>query len=200
MDDLTRSFNNALALALAEGSEEPLRPQDLAEKSRDEIQAAVWAAISSPDVAQALSRPSLMHMLLLDMAKAGKRDQVIGALQRGASISSTTEAGETALILAAEAHSQPTVRVLLLARAEVDAYAPGKGTALHIAAACEDEATVLELLDFGASPTLTNHDGLNAIELMRADYMEECTRARLPPSCMDPLQGLSSHLLPPTDG
>ena len=177
MNILSEAFNGALATALQGEQLEPLRPEDLVAKSRSDIELAVKEALSSSAVYAALSQPSLMHMLLLDMAKGGKVDQVRGALRSGADVHTTNEQGETALHLAAAARSASTVRVLLCAGADVHTYVSHKGTALHVAASLEDEASCLELLDWGADPHQPNHDGLSAIALMRADHMEPYARS-----------------------
>ena len=177
MNILSEAFNGALANALQGEQVEPLRPEDLVAKSRSDIELAVKEALSSSAVYAALSQPHLMHMLLLDMAKGGKSEQVLGALRSGASVHTTNEEGETALLLAAKARSASTVRVLLRAGADVHTYVSGKGTALHVAAGLEDETTCLELLDYGADPHQPNHDGLSAIALMRADHMEPYARS-----------------------
>ena len=182
MNILSEAFNGALANALQGDQVEPLSREDLAAKGRPEIESAVLTALSSSAVAEALAQPELFTMLLLDMARAGKRDQVLGAIQRGADVHATTPAGQTALVLAAEARSAPAVRVLLFAKADVDVQAPGVGSVLHVAATREDEATFLECLDFGADPYRKNAEGLDAFEVMSANHMEPCTRLRRTPT------------------
>ena len=186
MQDLNSAFTNALASALQGDALQPLGPEDLAGKSRPEIEEAVRAALYSPAVAAVLSRESLMHTLLLDMARAGKRDQTVGALQRGADIHFRNEDGETALILAAASRSLETVRALLLRGADVHVCAPKRATALHVAATNEDEPIFLELLDFGADVKKVDADGRTAVEVMRADEMETC-------ACAAPLAAPGRH-------
>ena len=84
MEALSAALSGALAEALTGDAPSPLTPEDLTRKSRAEIEAAVLEALGASAVLQAIQNPTLIHSLLLEMAAAGKREQVLGALQRGA--------------------------------------------------------------------------------------------------------------------
>ena len=170
------SLNDALAVALERAlvgdRTTPLTKEELIGKSRGEVEAAVKAALADPSLLDALTSPELPTQLMLDMAAAGKRDLLLGALQHGAQIDATTPRGETALHLAAKAHSVPCVRLLLVAGADMTIEAPDTGTALHVAAAAGDEPVALQLIDAGDDPLRRDPNGQTAIELMNADHLE----------------------------
>ena len=85
MDQLSAALGSALEEALTGDAAAPLTRDDMARKTREEIEAAVHKALISSQVLDAIRNPELVHSLLLEMAAAGKREQLISALQRGAS-------------------------------------------------------------------------------------------------------------------
>jgi hypothetical protein len=84
MEELSAALNSALERALTGDSATPLTPNDVASKSREEIEAAVLEALGASAVLDAIRNPDLVHSLLLEMAATGKRERVISALQQGA--------------------------------------------------------------------------------------------------------------------
>ena len=84
MDQLSAALGSALEEALTGDAAAPLTRDDMARKTREEIEAAVHKALISSQVLDAIRNPDLVHSLLLEMAAAGKREQLISALQRGA--------------------------------------------------------------------------------------------------------------------
>ena len=178
MDGINSAFAVALERALMGDRQTPLTKDELISKSHGEIEKAIRAAMRDPALLQSLASPEMPTQLMLDMAREGKSDLLLGALQHRADVNARTSKGETALILAARARSAPCVKLLLSARADVTASAPGVGTALHVAAGQGDEAVALQLIDAGSDPFLRNHDGpdpthrgLDALEIMRADHL-----------------------------
>lgn len=178
MDGINSAFAVALERALIGDRQTPLTKDELISKSHGEIEKAIRAAMRDPALLQSLASPEMPTQLMLDMAREGKSDLLLGALQHRADVNARTSKGESALILAARARSAPCVKLLLSARADVTASAPGVGTALHVAAGQGDEAVALHLIDAGCDPFLRNHDGLDpnhrgldALELMRAEHL-----------------------------
>ena len=178
MDGINSAFAVALERALIGDRQTPLTKDELISKSHGEIEKAIRAAMRDPALLQSLASPEMPTQLMLDMAREGKSDLLLGALQHRADVNARTSKGETALILAARARSAPCVKLLLSARADVTASAPGVGTALHVAAGQGDEAVALHLIDAGSDPFTRNHDGLDpnhrgldALELMRAEHL-----------------------------
>jgi uncharacterized membrane protein YgcG len=178
MDGINSAFAVALERALIGDRQTPLTKDELISKSHGEIEKAIRAAMRDPALLQSLASPEMPTQLMLDMAREGKSDLLLGALQHRADVNARTSKGETALILAARARSAPCVKLLLSARADVTASAPGVGTALHVAAGQGDEAVALHLIDAGSDPFTRNHEGLDpnhrgldALELMRAEHL-----------------------------
>ena len=149
MENLSAALNTALEIALT-GEAEQLTRDDLVRKSRADIEAAVFEALTSAEVLDAIRAPQLVHSLLCEMAAAGRRDMVVNALQRGADPNYCKDDLNTPLILATKATAMQCVHVLLLAKADIHARGADGRTALHHAAALADEATLLTLVDFGA--------------------------------------------------
>jgi hypothetical protein len=172
MDSLSNALHGALERALT-GDGPQLALDDLLGKSRADIEDAVRTALQDPGLLDVLTTPGLMSQLLFDMAAKGDYDSCLGAIQRGADVHRLNGAGESALHVATRSHSVPCANLLLRAGAQVNIFAPGLGTAMHVAAAAGDEAMTLLLLDAGSDPHERDPSGSTAVELMRADHLEQ---------------------------
>ena len=70
MDQLSAALGSALEEALTGDAAAPLTRDDMARKTREEIEAAVHKALISSQVLDAIRNPDLVHSLLLEMAAA----------------------------------------------------------------------------------------------------------------------------------
>lgn len=143
----------------------PLRPEDLARATREDVTVAVTNMISSPTFLDAAESGQLVEELLLHLAKTGDARMTRNALAHGASVNCRTPDREalTPLMLAAQGGWVECVRVLLAAGAQPDAQSFPMGppytgssrtprmTALHLACAAMHEEVAVALIDAGAS-------------------------------------------------
>lgn len=125
-----------------------------------------------------LPPPETLHALLIEAVRAGD-DEATGALIRaGADIERADERGFTPLMLAAYNGHPSTVRLLLGARARVDAPGDPRGATALIGVAFKgDEEVARALLDGGADPDAVNAVGQTA--LMTAVMFRRLGVARL---------------------
>mmetsp|Transcript_101332 Transcript_101332/g.257721 ORF Transcript_101332/g.257721 Transcript_101332/m.257721 type:complete len:345 (-) Transcript_101332:121-1155(-) len=173
MDALQTSLASALARALGETPERPLRPQDLARMSREDIERGLRIALQDAEVLNSITSPTLPSDLFLNMAKTGKHEAMIGALRHGAELNHVNAEGESALILATKAGAKDCVRLLLLGGIDMSISAPATGTALHLAARAGHEEMCLMLIDAGDDHGRLDAEGKSFVELMRKDSLAQ---------------------------
>lgn len=177
MDQLSAALGSALEEALTGDAAAPLTRDDMARKTREEIEAAVHKALISSQVLDAIRNPDLVHSLLLEMAAAGKREQLISALQRGANPDSryavrpfplASRPGRSALC-----HSQPILYGCLRCSLAMCPRSNPKGeTALILATKARSAPCVRTLLVAKADLSLTDSDGRSALHHAASLYDE----------------------------
>ncbi|MEX5271239.1 ankyrin repeat domain-containing protein [Kocuria sabuli] len=94
---------------------------------------------------------------LFDMAREGRTEELLPAVQAGVPVNLTNGKGDTLLILAAYHQQEDTVAALLGAGADPDRVNDNGQTALMSAIFRGNEAVVRALLEAGASQTAGAH-------------------------------------------
>jgi hypothetical protein len=182
MQRLERALKAGLAKALTDrgGDGEGMLSKDqLISMTRGQIEASCADALLAEGFVDVLSTPGLMDQLLLDLARDNLTVQ--GALYRGANVDVRDGDGSTALILCCRSgRGIENVRHLLRYGADVHLAGTACGTALHAAAAAEDEEAIVLLLDAGADPYHRSSgvrdekiEGRDALTILEAHHMED---------------------------
>jgi uncharacterized protein len=130
-------------------------------------------------VAGGLSEDELAFLRsVLDLARAGRTDELAGVIERGVPVNLSGAAGDTLLILAAYHDHPATVRMLLARGADPNRVNDRGQTALGAAVFRRSTESVGLLLDHGADPHAGERSAAEIARFFALDEMAALLAAR----------------------